>query len=78
MKFMDNLLSEKIYCNVYEILKLVCTLSHGQSSVEKGFSIKKEYLVENLQEESLILALPKVNAHMLENNLTPIYINITK
>ena len=29
-------------------------LSHGQASVEKGFSVNKELVVENQQEESLI------------------------
>ena len=29
-------------------------LSHGQSSIERGFSINKEILDNNLQEKSLI------------------------
>ena len=29
-------------------------LSHGQSAVERGFSINKELLVDNLQEKSLV------------------------
>ena len=40
--------------NNHDILKLVCTLSHGQSSAERGFSRNEEHLVQSLQEESLI------------------------
>ena len=39
---------------VAEVLKMILTLSHGQASVERGFSINKSLLVENLSETSLI------------------------
>ena len=58
------------------MVMLVCTLSQGQSSFEREFSINKEHRVEN-QEESLI-AVCSINDHMLANNLTPINIKITK
>ena len=32
---------------------MIFTLSHGQASVERGFSVNKELLVENLMEESI-------------------------
>ena len=35
-------------------MKIILTLSHGQASVEQGFSINKSLLVENLSETSLI------------------------
>ena len=35
------------------VCKIIFTLSHGQSQVERGFNVNKEILVENLQEESL-------------------------
>ena len=76
-EFLGAFLAEKTYCNVYGLLKLVFTSSHGQSSIERGFSINKEHLVENLQEGSLI-ALRIINDHMFANNLTPININISK
>ena len=76
-EFLGTFLLQKTYCNVYDILKLVCTLSHGQYCIERGFSINKEHLIENLQEESL-MALRTVNDHMLSNNLTPVDIQITK
>ena len=43
-------------------------MSHGQSFVEKGVSINKEHLVENIQEESLI-ALCTVNDDMFSEQL---------
>lgn len=36
------------------LVKIVLCLSHGNATVERGFSINKECLVENLKEESLI------------------------
>ena len=35
-------------------MKVVLTISYGQASVERGFSVNKNLLVENLQESSLI------------------------
>lgn len=37
-----------------ECLQMVLILSHGNVQVERGFSINKECLIENLREESLI------------------------
>lgn len=76
-EFLGTYLSEQKYCKVYDILKIVCTLSHGQSSIERGFSINKEHLVENLQEESL-MALRVINDYMVINKFSPIDIPITK
>lgn len=61
----------------HDILKIIWTLCHGQSSIERGFSINKKHPVENLQEESLI-ALRIVNDLMLVNNVTPSNIQISK
>lgn len=36
------------------VLKKVLIFSHGNASVERGFSVNKECLLPNLQEESLI------------------------
>ena len=35
------------------VCKIIFTLSHGQSQVERGCNVNKEILVENLQEEPL-------------------------
>ena len=38
---------------VLGFLKIVFTLSRGQSQAERGFNVNKEIVVENLQEHSL-------------------------
>ena len=53
-----------------EVLKIVLTLSHGQASVECGFSVKKSLLVENVSAKSLI-SQSIVYDHMNFHNLTP-------
>uniref|UniRef100_A0A915JTU7 Uncharacterized protein n=1 Tax=Romanomermis culicivorax TaxID=13658 RepID=A0A915JTU7_ROMCU len=40
--------------SLIKVLKIVLSLSHGNASVESGFSINDDLLVENLQEASLI------------------------
>ena len=39
---------------LFDIVKILLVLSHGQASVERGFSVNKEIEVENLQEHSLV------------------------
>ena len=43
------------YRKCWTIFKIVFSLSHGQADVERGFSVNKELLVENLQQTSLII-----------------------
>ncbi|TKS78086.1 hypothetical protein D9C73_013088 [Collichthys lucidus] len=55
----DTLLYEtmgtsKSFANVWHVVKMLLVLSHGQASVERGFSINKELVVENQKEASLI------------------------
>ena len=47
MRFTDN----KELCTV---CKVIFVLSHGQSITERGFSINKEVVVDNMKEKSLI------------------------
>ena len=42
------------YSSQWKICQIVYVLSHGQSSVEHGFSVNKRLLVENLEEISLV------------------------
>jgi len=35
-------------------VKLVLVLSHGNDSVEEGFSVNKELLIENMLEETVV------------------------
>ena len=52
--FFGDLMSENVkYKNCWNVFMMIFTLSHGQASVERGFSVNKELLVENLMEESV-------------------------
>ena len=44
-------------------MQLILTLSHGQATVERGFSVNKEVLAPNLQETSLV-AMKLVHSSM--------------
>ena len=46
------------------------TLSHGQSEVERGFSINENALVDNMQMETIIIQR-KVNDYKRKNNVEP-------
>lgn len=52
--FYDFLAKDLSYCNLWNVVKTLLLLSHGQASVERGFSINKNLIIENLSEESLI------------------------
>lgn len=45
--------NKQSYKELWDVLKIYLILSHGNASVESGFSINKFLLVENLLEESL-------------------------
>lgn len=49
-EFYHDLLTNKAeFRHLREAIRLVLILSHGQASVERGFSINKEMMVENLK-----------------------------
>lgn len=52
--YYDIIGAKKQYSHLWKVIKIVLTLSHGQASVERGFSLNKEIVVENLKEESLV------------------------
>ena len=39
---------------MWKVCKVIIILSHGQSDIEKGFSINKEMLVDNMKQSSLV------------------------
>ena len=43
----------KKYQDLWKVMIMVFCISHGQSQIERGFSINKEVMVENLQNKSL-------------------------
>ena len=52
--FCDFMHGNTKFRKCWDVFKLVFTLSHGQAAAERGFSIDKELLVENLQQLSLV------------------------
>ena len=52
------------------VVKLVLTLSHGQASIERNFSVGKNCEITNMEPESII-GRKCVKDHMLSNNLKP-------
>ncbi|KAG1654624.1 Transcription termination factor 2 [Nymphon striatum] len=42
------------YIQLLSVVKLILVMSHGQASVERGFSINKEIEVENMKEHTLV------------------------
>jgi len=42
------------FVELFSVIRCVLTLSHGNTSVESGFSVNRDMLVENLHEDSLV------------------------
>ena len=51
LNFLHKIPKYKVF---WKVCNIIFVLSHGQGAVERGFSINKELLVENLQEKSLV------------------------
>ena len=45
---------KKNFDQLWKVTIFVCVLSHGQASIERGFNINKEVLVENLRDETMV------------------------
>ena len=56
------------YQDMWLTMQLLLTLSHGQATVERGFSVNKEVLTPNLQEVSL-QAIRLVHSSVLAQNI---------
>ena len=52
------------------VYKIVFTLSHGQLSVERGFSLNKSVLADNISNQS-IACRRIIKDHMLSNEVKP-------
>ena len=69
---LDNIYFSTIQITKYQellfVLKLLLILSHGQASVERGFSLKKKILKANMGPET-VLAKRLIIDHMVANNL---------
>jgi len=54
-KFYSDLLINNVNKHhLWTVVKLVLVLSHGNASVERGFSVNKELLMENVLEETVV------------------------
>jgi len=77
---LDEFYFKKCNINKYKefaaTVKIILTLSHGQASVERGFSQNKTVLSQNLKEHSII-SRRLVKDHMLSNDLKPHTVEIT-
>lgn len=52
--YFDIIGQDTEYADLFSVVRLVLTLSHGNASVESGFSVNADMLVENLHEDSLV------------------------
>ena len=52
--FYDSLVKKDEYWHLWGIVRVVLLLSHGQATVERGFSTNKETMVDNMAEHTLI------------------------
>jgi hypothetical protein len=52
--FYSVLGSKPQYAELYKVIKIVLLLSHGNAEVERGFSVNKHLLHDNVTEKSLI------------------------
>lgn len=52
--FYEHMAGNKQPVQVWSVVKLLLLMSHGQATVERGFSVNKEVAVENLKERSFI------------------------
>ena len=67
---MQYLKDNMYYKSFSHVLKIVLTLFHSQVDVERGFSLNKQLVVENMSEISLI-AQRFVKDHMLLKDYHP-------
>ena len=60
----------KLFKNLVKVVKSVLTLSHGQVSIDREFSVNKFMFETNMKEE-LIVARKLIRDHMLAHSLSP-------
>ena len=75
--FADFIGRDKSYVDMWEVCKIISTLSHGQSSVEYWFTVNKQFSIDNLKEKSLF-ALCRVADHMSAWEETPKEVQVTR
>jgi len=63
------------YSDLWSVMKCVFVLSHGNATVESGFSVNGELLVENLLEESLVAQRQVYDAVLAAGGVAAVEIN---
>ena len=53
--FLGNYMQDHIqFATLWDIFKMFLTILHGQASVERGYSVNKDMLIENLHEKTVV------------------------
>ena len=53
--FLGNYMQDHIqFAKLWDIFKMLLTILHGQASVERGYSVNKDMLIENLHEKTVV------------------------
>ena len=42
------------FAKLWDVFKMLLTILHGQASVERGYSVNKDMLIENLHEKTVV------------------------
>ena len=69
-------LSVEQFPAVFSFVQLVCCLSHGQSAVERGFSVNRDTAQHNMSESTFVYRR-LIKDHLISHNETPATFEIT-
>ena len=58
--------NNKTLVALWNICKIIFSLPHGQAAVERGFSVNREVLFENLKQKSLVSQRSEQSANLRE------------
>ena len=75
--FFQDMKMEVTYPDLAMVMKIVCALSHGQASVERGFNDNNIVLKQN-QKDDTIVARRFIKNYLSANNLLPRTVTINQ
>ena len=77
--FLGNYMQDHIqFAKLWDIFKMLLTISHGQASVERGCSVNMDLLIENLHEKTVAAlrtvhdSISTLEDHFTRLTLTPV------
>jgi hypothetical protein len=73
--YFDIIGQDPDYAELFSVVRLVLILSHGNATVEGGFSVNGDMLVENLQDESLVAQRIVYDAVQCAGGITSVHID---